>query len=90
MDDDVGAVLDRAAQVRRRQRVVDDQRQAGLVGDRGHARDVDHHAARIGEALDEDRLATRRQRLAEIIRVGRVDEMAGPAELLERQAELGE
>ena len=28
--------------------------------------------------------------LAEVFRVGRIDEMAGPAELLERQAELGE
>ena len=27
--------------------------------------------------------------LAEILRLGRIDEMAGPAELLERQAELG-
>ena len=34
VDDDVGAVLERPAQVRRRQRVVDDQRNAGRVRDR--------------------------------------------------------
>ena len=90
MDDNVRAVLDRPAEVRGRQRIVDDQRQAGLVGDLRHGRDVDHDAARIGEILDEDRLAFRRQRLAEIFRLGRIDEVAGPAELLERQAELGE
>ena len=35
-------------------------------------------------------LHARGQRAAEILRVGRIDEMAGPAELLERQAELGQ
>ena len=90
MDDDVGAMLDRPAEVGGRERVVDDQRQARLVGDLRHRRDVDHDAARIGEVLDEDRLAFRRQRAAEILRLGRIDEMAGPAELLERKAELGE
>ena len=59
MDDDVGAVLDRPAEVGGRERVVDDQRQARLVRDLRHGRDVDHDAARIGEVLDEDRLAFR-------------------------------
>jgi hypothetical protein len=37
MHDDVGAVLERLAQVGRRQRVVDDQRHAGALGDVGDA-----------------------------------------------------
>ncbi len=56
VDDDVGAVFDRAHEVGRRQRVVDDQRQAVLVGEIGERLDVDELAARIGEALDEDEL----------------------------------
>ena len=90
MNDDVGAVLDRPAQIRGRQRVVDDQRNARLMGDVGDALDVHDNAAGVGEVLDEDRLAFRGQRLAEILRLGRIDEMAGPAELLERQTELRE
>ena len=39
--------------------------------DFGDALDVDDDPARIGEVLDEDRLALRRQRLAEILRLGR-------------------
>ncbi len=84
MDDDVRAVLDRPAQVWGRQRVVDDERKAGRMRDFGDALDVDDHAARIGEILDEDRLAFRGQRPAEILRLSGIDEMAGPAEPLER------
>ena len=90
VNDDVGAMLERPAEVGGRQRVVDDERQARLMRDLRHGCDIDHDAARIGEVLDEDRLALRRQRLAEILGLGRIDEMAGPAELLEREAELGE
>ena len=90
MNDEVGAVLDRPAKVRGRQRVVDDQRHTPLVRDFGDALDVDDNAAGVGEVLDEDRLALRGQRLAEILRLCRVDEPACPAELLERQPELGE
>ncbi len=35
MDDDVGAPFERPAEIGRGQRVVDDERDAGLVGDRG-------------------------------------------------------
>ena len=77
------AVVDRLAQIRRRQGVVDDQRDAGLVRDGRDLLDIDDDAAGIGEALDKDRLAARRQRPAEILRVGRIDEMALPAELRE-------
>ena len=88
--DDIGAVLDRPAEVRRSERVVDDQRQTRLMRDIGDALDIDDDAPGIGEVLDEDRLAFRRQAFTEILGVGRIDEMAGPAELLERETELGE
>ena len=44
--DDVGAVLDRPAEIRRRERVVDDQRQARLMRDIGDGLDIDDDAAR--------------------------------------------
>ena len=49
---------------------------------------IDDDAAGIGEAFKKDRLAVRRQRAAEILRIVRIDKMAGPAKLFERQAEL--
>ena len=55
MDHDVGAVLDRPAQIGRRQRVIDDQRHAGAVRDRGDRLDVRNDAAGIGDRFDEDR-----------------------------------
>ena len=58
--------------------------------DRRDLFDVDDDAAGVGEVLDKDRLGPRGHRAAEILRIGRVDKMAGPAELLERQAELGQ
>ena len=90
VNDDVGPVLDRPAEIGSGERVVDDERQARFMGDCRDALDVDHDAAGVGEIFDEDRLALRRQAFAEIFRVARIDEMAGPAELLERQPELGE
>ena len=52
--DDVGAPLDRADQVRRRHRVVEDQRDADLVGDAGDALDVEHVVLRVGDRLAEE------------------------------------
>ena len=57
MDDDVGAVVDRPAQIGRRQRVVDDQRHAGALGDRRRSPSMSViDAAGIGDRLDEHRL----------------------------------
>ena len=67
--DEVGAPLERPAQIRRGQRVVDDQRDAGLVRDLRDRLEIDDDAAGIGQALEEDRLAARRQRAAEILRI---------------------
>ena len=60
--DDVGAVLERAAQIRRRHRVVDDERNAGVVRDRGDRRDVADVELRIADRLGVERLRVRRER----------------------------
>ena len=88
MHHQIGTPFDRSAQERRRQRVVDDQRNARLVRDLRHRFQIDDDAARVGKALEEDRLAAWRQCAAEVLRVVRIDEVARPAQLLERQAEL--
>ena len=51
--DDVGAVLDRPAQVRRRERVVDDQRHAARVRDLGERGEVGDVAVRVADRLGE-------------------------------------
>ena len=83
MHDDVGAVLNRPAEVRGGQGVVDYEGQTRLMRDIGDPPNVDDDASGIGEVLDEDRLALRRQAFAEVLGLGRIDEVAGPAELLE-------
>ena len=56
MDDDVGAVLERAAQVRRGHGVVDDDRHAMLVGDLGELFEVGDVAERVADRFAEHRL----------------------------------
>jgi hypothetical protein len=63
MQHDVGAMFDRLAEIGRGQRVVDDQRHAGLLRDLRDAADVGDEAAGIGDRLDEDGLGLGRQRL---------------------------
>ena len=46
MDDDVGALLDGPAEVRGGERIVDDERHTGLIGDVGDALDVRDGASR--------------------------------------------
>ena len=86
--DDVGAVLLRLAQVGRRQRVIDDERHAGLLGDGSDGRKVDEDAARVGDRLAKDRACFRRDRLLERRRIGGVRPLHVPIELLERVIEL--
>ena len=88
MHHDIGAVVDRLAQVGRRQRVVDDQRHAGFLGDRRDRRDVGDDAAGIGDQLDEDRFGLGRDRALEAADVVRVGPDHVPAEILERVVEL--
>ena len=61
-----------------------------VFGDARDGLDIRHHAAGIGEALDEDRLGALGQRALEIFRVFLVDEMAGPAEFAKTRPELRE
>src|SRR5208282_5125739 len=61
---------------------------ARFLRDFGDRLEIDDDAAGVGEAFDENRLGLRLQRLAEIFRIGRVDEIAMPAEAFEAQPEL--
>ena len=88
MADKVGAPVEGPAQIRGRERVVDDQRNARLVRDAGHPFEIDDDAAGIGQVFEKNRLGARGERPAEVLRLPRIDEMAGPAELFERQPEL--
>ena len=54
MDDDIGAVVDRAQQDRRRHSVVDDERNAAPLADLGQRLDVADVAGWIADALAED------------------------------------
>src|ERR1700749_1128502 len=60
------------------------------MGDFGDRLQIDDNTARIGQTLDEDRLALWGQRTPKIFRVSRIDEMAGPADFPEGKAELRE
>ena len=56
MHDDVGAVLDRPRQHRRRDRRIDRQQRAGLVRDLGRRGDVADRPGRVGRRLEPDQL----------------------------------
>ena len=73
VDHDVGAPLDRPAQVGRGERVVDDQRELVLVGDGRHGLDVEHVARRVADRLAEERLRVRPDGLPPRVRVVGVD-----------------
>ena len=82
MHDDVGAVLDRAAEVRGGGSVVDDERHAVPVGDVGDAGNVDDVVLRVGEGLAEEGLGVVLHRRGPGIEVvGIVDERDGDAHL---------
>ena len=81
VNDQRRAVVDRLAQPRRGERVVDDQRDAGIIGDPGDRFDVADYAAGIGEALDEEGLGSGRHRALEIVRLVGIDDVRLPAEL---------
>ena len=81
-------MLERPAQERRRERVVDDERQAGAVRDLGERRDVADVELRIADRLRVDGLRVRSQRRLERRRVVGIDERRLDPELRERHAEL--
>ena len=90
MDNQIGAPMERLAEIRCRQSIVDDQRYTGVLGNGGDGFQINDHAARIGQDFDEDRLAFRRQGLAEVLRVGGIDKIAMPTQTLKADAELGD
>ena len=90
MDDQRRAVLDRAAEVWRGRGIVDDQRQARVVGDPRDHVEVGDVAAGVGDALAEDRAGIVVDGGLDRVGVVEVDELRGPAEALDRLAELGD
>jgi hypothetical protein len=88
MHHDVGAVVDRPAQIGGGERVVDDERNSGALRHRGNRRDVGDDAARIGDRLDEDRLGLGRDGALESPDVVRIGPHHVPAEVLEGVIEL--
>jgi hypothetical protein len=86
--DDVGAVLERPDEVRRRDRVVHDERHARGVGDPRDPRDVEHVDQRVGDRLGVERLGVRLRGRAPLLEVvGLVDERDGDPHFRERVVE---
>ncbi len=85
--DDVGAVLERPAQVGRGEGVVDHQRDRRVVGDLGDRRQVHDLQPRVAQGLAEDQPRLRPDRLGEALRVARVDEGRLDAEAGQRMGE---
>lgn len=56
VDDDIGTVLKRVLDVGREEGVVDDDHDAGAVGDVGDGADVDKRESGVGRSLDPDEL----------------------------------
>ena len=90
VDDDVGAPLDGAVEVRRRDRRVDDQRQVVGVGDLGQALEVGDLTGRVRDRLDEDELRLVGDDRCVVGRVGGVHERGLDAEAAQRHIELGD
>src|SRR5207237_4413208 len=78
---DIGAPLERPAQIGRGDRVVDHERDARFAGDLPDRLDVDDVDERIAERLGVQDLRVLLYRAAEILRVVRVDEGGVDAEL---------
>ena len=76
-DHHVGAVLNRAQQVGRRERVVHDERKVVLVRDGGPAFDVEHVGVRVAERLRVEELGVVLDSGFDSVEVGRVHERGG-------------
>ena len=72
--DEIDPQLQGAAEVRRRERVVDEQRQSRVVRDVRHRLDVEHVDDRVAERLAVDQLGLVGDRTAEVLRVVGIDE----------------
>ena len=69
MHDDVGAEIERPAEIGRGHRVVDDHRHAVAVGDLGETFDVDDVAGRVADRLEEHRLGLLVDGLVEAVEI---------------------
>ena len=85
---DVRAPVDRPAQVRRRERVVDEQRRAVLVRETRERLDVEHVAARVADRLAEKRLRVRPDRRFPRVEVVRIDPRELHRHLVQQVLEL--
>jgi hypothetical protein len=86
--DDVGAPVERPAQVGRGHRVVDHQRQLCVVRDRRHPLDVEHVDLRIAKRLAVEQARVRLDRAPEVLRLIGIDEGRRDAHLGQRHREL--
>ena len=82
--DDIGAELERAAQIRRCEGVVDKERNAGAVRDVRDLRNVEHFEARIADGLADEEPGALPDRGAEAIEIARLDERGVDAEARQR------
>ena len=88
VDDQIGAPLEGPAEPGGCERVVDDQQGARGSRQAGQGLQIGDHAARIRQALHEQRLGALSQDGLDRGEVLRIDEVAVPVELRERSAEL--
>ena len=87
MDDDIGAMLERLHQVRRGQRVVEDERQSIFMRDIGDRPNVQRIQARIADGFREDGFGALVDGGAQVLRVAAVEEAGRDAELGQRVVE---
>ncbi len=80
MHHDVGAELDRPAEIGRCEGVVDQQRNAGGMGDVGDLRDVEHLETGIADGLGDDQPGLGPDGGAEAVEIARLDERRRDAE----------
>ena len=85
---DVRTEIDRTAQVRRRERVVDHQRDVVFVCDARHRFDIQHVAPRVADGLPVKALGLGRDGFAEVLRIVRLDELRIEPQLAEAHVEL--
>src|SRR5579883_2937820 len=88
VDHDIGAVLDRTAQIGRGEGVVNDQRKIILVRHSRHRGDIEHVNSRVADGFAVDRAGARGDRAAKIISVFRIDKRGLNTEAAEAHVEL--
>jgi len=77
---EVGAELDRLAQIRRGKGVVDQERNFRVMRDLRHRRDIQHLQARIADGLGNDQPGVRPDRSTEFVQRTRLHKGGGDAE----------